>query len=509
MKRFLKRHKDRIVGILSGLDRIVFNAAPGFLRYGQAVEKFLVVNHIRFADYAKWFEAITGQLREHARVVAQREGRPLVHVSSPSASKEDLVRHIMERDGIQQGLICVLTCVEIGYTYRCRAKAKQGKPGLVSEPVPCQHLYFYYRDRDFGVMHLRIQTWVPFRIQVCLNGHDWLARQLDGAAIGYEKSDNCFVQIDDVARAQEIFDHLLALNWQQLLSAWASRVFPWMAPDSPHNFGRYRWCVRQSECATDVMFRSAADLAGLYPRLIHHATTQLQSSDVLHFVGRHNRRGDIHSRTRKIFEGLCVRHTVEENSVKMYNKAPNLLRVETTINQPKRFVVWRPVTRHGEARMGWAAMRKGVMDLRRRAPASRAANQRYLNALAVVGESCPSHRVLDPVSQPVVVEDRRYRALHPISREDGERLAVLQQGHFTIRGFRNKDLAPIWLDSKDLTPRQLSARVSRYLRLLKAHGLIYRLRASHRYQLTIQGRQVIRTALVLRNADADKLKEAA
>ena len=64
----------------------------------------------------------------------------------------------------------------------------------------CLHYYFYLVHPTFGPMHVRLQTWLPMKIQVCLNGRDWLARQLDAEGIGYLKKDNAFVAIDDFAR---------------------------------------------------------------------------------------------------------------------------------------------------------------------------------------------------------------------------------------------------------------------------------------------------------------------
>ena len=79
---------------------------------------------------------------------------------------------------------------------------------LVAKERKCLHLYFYYLDREFGLMHVRLQTWLPFTIQVCLNGREWLAQQLDRAGISYLKRDNCFTQISDLKRAQRLMDRL-------------------------------------------------------------------------------------------------------------------------------------------------------------------------------------------------------------------------------------------------------------------------------------------------------------
>ena len=113
-------------------------------------------------------------------------------------------------------------------------------------------------------------------------------------------------------------------------------------------------------------------------------------------------------------EGVCVKHRVEENSIKMYDKQGSVLRVETTLNNPSRFRVYRGVRRKGRKVKGWYPLRKGIVDLRRRVELSRGANARYLEALAVVGQTQPAHRLLDPVSHPLKTP-RRYRALRPVS----------------------------------------------------------------------------------------------
>ena len=68
----------------------------------------------------------------------------------------------------------------------------------------CLHLYHYWIDPVFGFMHARIQTWFPFTIQVCLNGREFLARQMDQAGLAYQRHENGFSWIDDFPRAQQL-----------------------------------------------------------------------------------------------------------------------------------------------------------------------------------------------------------------------------------------------------------------------------------------------------------------
>ena len=164
---------------------------------------------------------------------------------------------------------------------------------------------------------------------------------------------------------------------------------------------------------------------------------------MLRFLGRRiNGRfeGEIRSHMGSRVEGVRIKHWVEENSIKMYDKAGSVLRIETTINNTRRYKVRRRVTRHGQKQMTWVKMRKGVVDIRRRVEVCQGAYARYLDALAVVGDATPSHRVLDPVSQPVISGKRRFRALQPISPNDSQLFQQILSGENLLQGFRNCDL---------------------------------------------------------------------
>jgi hypothetical protein len=129
--------------------------------------------------------------------------------------------------------------------------------------------------------------------------------------------------------------------------------------------------------------------------------------------------------------------------------------------------------------------------MRRRAAIGRAANARYLDALSVVGESTPSHHLLDPVSQRVVHHGRSYRALRPISPQEAPLLRVVLRGEFLIHGFSNRDLRAGPGGDADPDPvhrRRASARVTRQLRLLRAHGLIKKVPHTHTYRITHKGK---------------------
>src|SRR5258707_12225572 len=84
------------------------------------------------------------------------------------------------------------------------------------ESAKCTHLYHYYQHPEIGLMHIRVQSWFPFSVDVCINGRQWLARQMDRAGIDYRQRDNCFIWIEDSPAAQKLLAEQLASNWPAL-----------------------------------------------------------------------------------------------------------------------------------------------------------------------------------------------------------------------------------------------------------------------------------------------------
>jgi hypothetical protein len=501
MKRFLERHRDRITGTLSGFDRVLFRGTLRSISYVKGCEVFLYSHHVLMKDFSSYVISLSQRLVEHAKELTSKMGRPYVYLPSSKASKEELALQIVERDGIKQGLICVFACVEPCQSFDLKKDRVSKHLKLVSKERKCLHLYFYYLDREFGLMHVRLQTWLPFTIQVCLNGREWLGRKMDRAGITYTKRDNCFTYIADLKRAQQLMDRLSERNWGRFLDALAQKVNPWIHPRTGLDVRSYYWSVRQGEYATDVMFRSPKKLAEIYPLLLRHAMFQFGSEEVMRFLQRRtNQRfaGAASSDLQRRLEGIRVKHRVEENSIKMYDKQGSVLRIETTINNPRRFKVHRSGITRGKKVKKWLPMRKGIADIRRRVELSRAANGRYLDALSVVGLETPSYRLLDRVNHAVKKVRRRFRALRPISPDDASLFQAILHGEHSLQGFRNRDLRKTLADSDS---RKGSARVSRLLALLRAHKLIYKVFKTNYYRITRKGQQVMATALKFRQPD--------
>jgi hypothetical protein len=524
MQPFVSRHQQQIQGILSGFDRLRFVGSLLKLSYVSGLAAFLGATGVLLKDFGEYMLGISRRIKQAGEQLALETPSGRVHYLPSSAqSKEDFVRGLPapEQPG-PDGLLAVLSCVEPCRSYEVQRDPKTKHLELRSAVRKCLHQYFYLDHPIYGPMHVRVQTWMPFQMKIVFNGRDWLARQLDEAGIGYLKKDNTFIAIEDFPRAQALLDAQLRVNWPLGLDELVRRFHPvhaeWMPASSPMG---YYWSVEQSEWATDVVFSSPAELQALYPRLVHHGITTFSSRDVLRFLqqkvpargGVHGRfAGEVVSDLKARTEGVRIKHAYGLNSVKLYDKQGQVLRVETTIHDAAGLKVYRPAGDDPAGELQWRELRKGVADLHRRCELSQAANERYLEALAAVESPTPLGELSGPLCRRLVKEGRRYRALNPLGEGDARLLEFVGRGEHLITGFRNGDVRRCLYGerSKDAAVhRRQSGRVGRLLGLLRAHELIRRIPKTHRYQVTVRGREQIAAILAARAAGVEKLIEAA
>jgi hypothetical protein len=506
MKEFVCGHESSIHGVLSGFDRVRFRGTLRAINFAEGLFRYLNFLKILLVAFKAFFDGTTRKLRLATERLAESTPVGKVVYLSGTRDKQEVVDELMRKHSIAEsftGLIAVLSCVENCRSFELHKNAKAGKLELQSAFRKCLHYYLYIRHPRFGMMHLRIMSWFPMQVQICLNGREWLARQLDAAGIHYERRDNAFVWVEDFERAQALLDEQLKTEWSSTLSGLLRDYHPGLAElQAELQLRDYYWTAEQTEFATDVAFRSEGELKPLYRRLVRHAVENLSSADVMRFLQQKlTKSGEIHPRfqgevvsdvkTRQ--EGTRVKHRLGANSLKMYDKFGTVLRIETTIHQAEGLKVYRPKENDPQKRYAWQVLRRGVADLHRRCELSRKANEVYLEALAVV--ECPETlgTLAKSVSQSLTKQSRRYRGLNLLQERDGLWLKTINRGEYAIRGLRNRDLRQILFGNGPTSPaarRRQSGQVTRQLQLLRAHGLIQKVPKSHRYKITAAGRKL-------------------
>lgn len=497
MDTILSIHQDSLLGTLTTFDRMIFKGHLTMLYPNGAFARLLNRQGVLLKDFKPYVEGVSQQIKQHAEQLAANAGRPFRYLEAPMTarngqSKEDLARQMAKEDNLKEGLICVLYTLEPCSTFTVRGNRQTQRLEVVRRRTKCLHFYFYFLDRELGLIHIRLQSWFPFQIQVYVNGRECLAQYLDQQGIAYERYDNSFTRIDDLAEAQTFCEKFAHFEWPPVLNALAERINPILNTIREANFGGYYWVTDQCEIATDIMFKDRASLEAILPDLFEHAILKSACQDVLRFLGRKlhgNFKGEVTSSLKKRPEGWRAKHTMKRNSIKLYDKG-SVLRVETTINNPSEFKICHP-TEDGKLR--WAPMRKGVSNLYRYAEVGLQANQRYLEHLAQAKLKSKAIPHLDALCRSHTHNGKRCARFNPLQHADRDLFAAVLSGEFALNGFRNRDLCAKPYPqpaASDQEAKRRCTRMSRLIAKLRGHGLIVKVKDARLYRITKLGSQI-------------------
>lgn len=493
MEKFIELHQDHIHGVISCFDRMIFHGHSS-LGWSDNAEWFLSENNILIKDFKNYAKKLSHTLRDHALETAHRFKRPYF-TPEGRYNKEERARKIMERDAITDGLVAVFSAMEKSPSFKM--VPGKGRPRLKRDQIPQLCLYYYLAHPEFGLMHVRIQTWMPFTVQIYVNGHEWLARQMAEKNIDFEQADNCFTRIGDFEEAQKLADRFPKLKWEKILQKFADMVNPLPKEKFPKN---YFWVTDQAEYSTDIIFKNPARLEPLYEKLLEHSIRQFGPKDVLTFLGKKfdgRFTGDQINSMKKRYPGARVKHWVGGNWMKMYNKSGSVLRIETVINDPHSFRILRRGKRKGEIIYGWFPMAKGVANLYRYQEICTAANRNYLNALSEEADPRPARESLNRLTAPVTRKKHRYGGFNPVKEQDISIFKTVMSGDFVPFGFQNRDVRRRFFgpDPARGNHSRRSAATGRIFKKLEAHGLITKIPRSRRWRVTPDGRTLMAAAI--------------
>ncbi|MCP4338227.1 MAG: hypothetical protein GY799_04920 [Desulfobulbaceae bacterium] len=515
--KLLELYKEKIMGAISGLDRIRFRGSFCWLATHSGMNKFLSNHSILLKDFKAWVMERTANIRQDCDQQADHLGIETIYLNRSGINKEEKARQIAEKNGIEQGPICNFSVLERCYAPQVKGNKKTKKIELKMLPSKCIHLYHYFNHAEYGFGHVRLQTWAPFNIFICLNGRHWLERQLQKTGMAYHKDGNCFPWIEDIQAAQRLFEHQLKTNWNKVLDGLVGQMCPGLAKAILPLRADYYWSADETEWATDIMFNSVDELDELYPHFLYHGIKTSDSASVMRYFGRRRDGGllppEVISDYRRRYEGIRIKHWRNNNSIKMYNKAGSILRIETTINNPRDFKVFRRPNDDENRKPSWQMMRKGVSDLHRRCQVSNDCNERYGDALAAGQVEEKLKEVLSPACNKKKRNGKKYRGLNPWQAEDYKLLTFLTKGEHAISGFRNKDLRK-WLypKSDQLAKKEqnkYAGRTTRRIKLLRIHGLIKKVAKENRYALTAKGQKFASALMSASSIDIKGLTEMA
>ena len=284
--KIIDKFKDKINGVLTGFDRMIIKGHIMQLFSDSGKRYFLSQENVLLKDFSEYAEKVTNALKDNVNKILEETGRPLIYLNSSKVSKEGTAQDALKRDPVVEGLICVVSTLEMGPSLEIKKNRETQKLEIKNGKRKCLHYYFYYLDKEFGFMHVKIQSWFPFTMQVYVNGREYISKQLDKAGVAYKRYDNCFLQIENIETAQKISDDFSGKKLDGMLNHFAEQINPFIIRIKEILGHDYYWCMDQCEYATDVMFNSREDLQSVYMDFVQHGIINFKFDDVMTFMGR-------------------------------------------------------------------------------------------------------------------------------------------------------------------------------------------------------------------------------
>ena len=206
MQTFIRSCVGKVTGVMSGFDRLRLRGTLRYLANASGMRSYLWNMKVPLKDFKAHVESVTERLRQAVHNVATSAGLTVQYISSPRHSKEQIARRLADERNVESGLVCLLSSVEPCWSFELRRNREAQLLELRSALRECLHYYYYLMHPQFGFMHIRLQSWFPFNMHVCLNGREWLARQMDAEGLRYLRRENALGAAETGMSFQQIID---------------------------------------------------------------------------------------------------------------------------------------------------------------------------------------------------------------------------------------------------------------------------------------------------------------
>lgn len=472
--------REHVTLELECIDRMYLNIYQPDLQLEHHVFRFLRQQRGTGAVSSLYFRDMTRAFVQSIESFARHQHIPLIPFEKKQR-KDDVAAEYRARFPGREGIYLIGKAQEKVKTFRTEGRRNpttgQTYPWLVPATALVNQYYFYGIDADFGPFFLKFSSYFPYGAKLCINGHEYVKRQLTREGIAFEELDNGISRCAHPQRMQEIADGLSAQKIDGLLRKWLARLpHPYTAPDRAAGY-RYDISILQAEFSlTQILDRPVAGRIFFEEVIRENLDLGRPDQVQLIFHRRVTKRTPGRFRTRVITEGVLPSLHVDYQTsrIKQYFKQIQEsagLRTETTINDTYDFDIGRRLDNLPALReLGFQANRR-LLDVQKTSHDCLLGEVafREITSAKQVGKQRVSGL---PYADPMVL--------------------VLFQLLLLFRllpcGFRNKDLRPhlaqlLGKDPSSCTQGQLTYQ----LRRLRLHGLIERQAQSHRYRVTDQG----------------------
>ena len=463
----------------SSFDRVVLRGYLQNLFAEGSVVKLL--RNLGFKSHSNGvLKLLTDQLNSHIKKVAEQKGVEIHWWGKGEKekyhSKIDFVnaryKKEVERKQSTDNVICIIKSLENVRTFANKQiTTKAGNP--FSKMYACNKFvsqyYIYIHDRDLGLCYLKISSYLPFVSEFYMNGHNYIKQQFDNAGKDYKMKDNSFVQVSDLDELKnlvETFQPSIALN---RIKYWMDIFFRFDkgARSTRSKLLHHNWFTFQTEISSNTIFKSAKFANAFFQQVLqkNHTIGLPDSLTKLFSLSKpvHKSKSSQH----KYAVQACIKHWLDKNSIKCYNKSGCLLRVETTINNPG---------------LPGLKLKKPACNLQAYYWYGLKCNNRFLNILSGIDIGSLTTDVFEKYQKTIVNSNGARVAAPDLRKEEQlELYTLLLTDLCFVTGFKNKHLR----DKMSGKPK--TAKIAYELRKLRERGAVKKIQNSHYYKLTEEG----------------------
>jgi hypothetical protein len=465
---------------VEGIDRMYLNVYVPPLQRELGVVGFLRKHRGHLIASSALLAPISAAFVHRIEAFTQANAVPLLTFAA-GQRKDNIAAEHRDRFAAAEGVVFVGKAQEKTAVFRTEKRTNpqngQKYPWIVRSSAMVNHYYFYCLDEDFGPFFLKFCSYFPYNAKLCLNGHEYVKRQLAKEGIAFAALDNGILSCANPKRLQELCDGLSAAKIDALLRKWLALLpHPFTAEDRKAGY-RYDVSILQAEFAlTQVLDRPRMGRIFFEEVIRENLDIGRPDQVQLLFQRRVIKRTPGRFRTRVLTQGVTPTLHVDykRSRIKQYHKEGRALRTETTINDTRDFDI-------GKRLKNLPALREVGF----------AANRRLLDVQTISQDCAVGEEVFRQVTQPRQVDGQRASALRYGDTSVLALLSALLVFRLLPRGFCNRELREHWAPLLGEQPSALTpGRMTYQLRRLRLHGLIVRQAGTHRYGVTAKGLRV-------------------
>lgn len=472
--------QDQVTLAIECIDRLYLNAYQPRLQTGAGVAYFFTQHRGAQVASTTLMAPMSRAFVSRIRRFARDEGVVMERFEK-GVRKDDVTRRYLQQHQGQEGVLYIGVAQEQCASFRVEKKLNpasgQPFPWLARTTVRCNQYYVYLFDDDFGPLFIKFAGYFPYTARVCLNGHEYLKRQLAKRGVDYEALDNGLLSCAQPDLAQAVADGLDERRIAGVVRKWLARLpSPFTAEDRAAGFD-YDLSILQAEFARTQVFDRPLSGRCFFEEVIRENLDLGRPSQVsLIFDRRVTRRTPGTFRTRVVTTGVtpALHISYQDSKIKQYFKEDRALRTETTVNNTRNFGI-------GKKLVNLPALREVGFT----------ANRRLLHVETLSQDCRVGARVFDQVTGRRTVAGQTAAAL----KFGDPRVMALCQALvlFSLlpQGFRHAGLREHVAQLLGKPPAQYrSGQMTYDLRRLRLHGLIERIPSSRRYRVTSAGLRI-------------------